>query len=299
MQPRALSNVEILKQTEHDSASPSGLCAVYHKCRDVGEYVCEFLRNDEPIGRVFVKVGEEQDGAKRLPSELKFDKHRLVSRYGKRQGIDTAAEQYEIAQAGYVRFSSSRSRDDYTIVMTNSSNPAATVVFDSRRLDAGDIFAAVLIRPGKYTISNTLSGSRGEIIVAYPVVGKEPYRPPVRLSVDSDRGGFSQTQISLKPAQELSVQIKVPSRITIELTEADDGPSLSSPVVKSTTKPVVGPSKPVVGPISEETARKIPGLRKPPLLRKKFEPPIQEGTPTITRERRRPPLRRRKRGPRK
>jgi hypothetical protein len=221
------------------------------------------------MGRVLVTVGAEHEGANPPPSELSLDKHRLASRYGDRPGVDTAAPQYEIAKAGYVRFSSSRSRDDYTIVMKNTSDPAGVVVFDSRRLEADDIFAVALIRPGKYTISNTLSGARGEIGVSYPVIGKEPYRPPERLSIESDRGGFSMTHISLKPAQELSVQIKVPSRIKIELTEPADGPSTSRPVVDSPSKPGVGPSKPVVSPGTPVTTRQP---RTRPLIHKKFGP---------------------------
>jgi hypothetical protein len=76
-------------------------------------------------------------------------------------------------------------RGAYAVVVTAGEGDAQHVVFDSRRLEKGDIFTATVLRPGRYAVTNTLNGARAELEVRYPERRREPLRAaePVQVRV--------------------------------------------------------------------------------------------------------------------
>ena len=91
-------------------------------------------------------------------------------------------------------------------------------------MDAGDIFSAIIIRPGTYSVKNLVTGSKSEVIVSYPKPGKTPYRPPAPMAVDCSEREMTLGHIELQPGQGLNFHLKTRSRIKIELMKPDDGP---------------------------------------------------------------------------
>ncbi len=96
-------------------------------------------------------------------------------------------------------------------------------VFESTDLKEGDLFAATLIRPGTYSVVNLNTQARGEAVVEYPNLGKEPYHPPPPLMIECTKDALKPSRIRLKPAQGHVYSFKTRSRIKIELSRADDG----------------------------------------------------------------------------
>jgi len=98
-------------------------------------------------------------------------------------------------------------------------------VFNSQQLGEGDVFAASIIRPGAYKVANSGGRGQGVVVVSYPQVGKEPYRPPEAVRVQVTREGMVPQRVELKPGQGLIFDIvQGPARIVVALTKPDDGP---------------------------------------------------------------------------
>jgi hypothetical protein len=94
-------------------------------------------------------------------------------------------------------------------------------------LGEDDLFSVTIVRPGTYTVANTVTRAEGSVTVAYPTIGEAPYRPPEPASVVCRADGFDPPSVDLQPAQGLIFRFEVPSRIVIALAQPDDGPAPS------------------------------------------------------------------------
>jgi hypothetical protein len=112
----------------------------------------------------------------------------------------------------------------YYVHARRTASPIEDKGYDSRTMVDGDAFAAILLRPGAYAVANTLTKAKGEIVVDYPPLKERTYRPtgPVRIACDAR--GFAPATVRIGPGQGVIFESRLPSRIAITLTAADDGP---------------------------------------------------------------------------
>jgi len=228
MQP--LINRALLEQRTFDSATPAGTAVIVHRIERLGEYDLNIAREDDVVERMRLNVGEapgpERDQAR--PAETAS----AALRPGSAVSLDLASvvlnppEERVLAvpAGGYVAFTAPAGAVRQRVTVTPAGGEGGEE-FDSRRLGPGDIFAVTLIRPGRYTVANAASDARAEVQVTYPQVGSSPYRPPDPATVECGADGFSETSITLAPAQGLVFRIDTEARIQIELVEPDDGPA--------------------------------------------------------------------------
>jgi len=114
-----------------------------------------------------------------------------------------------------------------TVAKVDRRREQAAELFDSRELKSGDLFAATLIRPGRFSVANRDGRARGEIVVAYPRIGRGPFRPDDPILVRCTDRAFEPASIRIDAAQgqAYNIQTETPTRIKIELIEPDDGPA--------------------------------------------------------------------------
>ncbi len=124
---------------------------------------------------------------------------------------------YHVAVGGYVCFCVTSGAERWATVVGDPRERAAE--FDSRRLEAGDMFAASVLRPGRYSVRNSFGKGRTELVVPPVRRGKEPYRPaePVRTRMGEVAGRKS---LRLGQAQGVVFTVAGPTRIVIDLDEA-------------------------------------------------------------------------------
>jgi hypothetical protein len=219
----ALVNRQLLEQTTWDSGTPSGTAAVVHRFRSPGDYFATAILDDQVVGEVELAVldrpgGQEVEGPPLSTRvDLSWVRRSLLNRLRATQG-----ERALVALGGHVLFSNTEQATGYAVTVTKPEEPDAA--FDTRQLGEDDLFAVTMVRPGTYTVSNTLTGSEGRVTVAYPTIGERPYRPPDPASVVCRADGFDPQSVDLQPAQGLVFHFEVPSRIVITLAEPDDGP---------------------------------------------------------------------------
>ena len=136
-----------------------------------------------------------------------------------------AKNQFVLHPKGYAVFHVTGGAGGYYVHLRKADEDPKQKIFDSRKLEEGDIYSAVILRPGRYSVTNALSrAAAGELTVHYPSIGKIAYRPPPPVRVDVGGEGFEPKKIEAHPGQGILFQFKQPSRIKIELVKPDDGP---------------------------------------------------------------------------
>jgi hypothetical protein len=232
---KARINRNFLEQTSFDSGMPSGLGVVIHKFETPGEYEIALVQDDRVIERVPLVVAadsagrgaEQKEQTAALEGGLPSAHVSIDTGQAVLAPSATAAEAirpYTVRAGGYLSFTATRHEDAAAIVARSQREGEREELFDSRRLNHGDMFAVTLVRPGRYELRNTETDARGQVTVAYPTVGDEPYRPPGPVAVECTDQGFSDSEIDLMPAQGIIFRIRTASRIQINLVEPDDGP---------------------------------------------------------------------------
>jgi hypothetical protein len=223
---------QLIRQTHFDSASSGGLSAVVHSFQEPGDYVVSFLCKEQVTDRFYLEVKRKGEKRTRLsPMAVTIDLEKARKRVSKRAAQreercqpEEADPAYVLEAEGYVTFTTPPGKEALAIIAERVDEKGRVKLFDRRRLGADDLFAVTLFRAGTYSVKNTLTGAEGKIVVAYPVIGKEPYRPPKPVWVECGKGGFEPDVIELKPEQSVVFRLRVSSRIKIDLVQLAKGP---------------------------------------------------------------------------
>jgi hypothetical protein len=243
-----VTDLPVFTQTSFDSGALSGLGAVVHRLTQSGEHRVTVLQGEKAIQtfplRVLAMPAQPPAGPLSAPAprpfpaagpvEVHVDLGRALAAPG--QVTPLLPGDLAVVEQGYAVFHAPPGSSGLAVQLNAPQAETGAPIFDSRKLQNGDIFAVTLLRPGRYSLTNTLhstgagpapggTGAQGEIRVAYPVIGDKPYRPPDPLQVQVGEGGFQPNSIQLQPVQGLIFHVgNVAARIQIELVEPDDGP---------------------------------------------------------------------------
>lgn len=198
-----------------DSGALTQLGALVHSFQEAGEYRGTARRGELPEATFQVSV---DPGC--AIAQVDID---LAALADEDDPCGDDARHFTVHPKGFAVFRVSNGSGGYWVNVRRADEDRAVKAYDSRRLEQGDIFSAMLLRPGRYSIKNELSKARGEVTVAYPTVGKTAYRPPAALNAECG-GTIKPSAIRLKPAQGLNIHATGAARIKIALVEPDDGP---------------------------------------------------------------------------
>lgn len=252
-------DLQILNQTHFDSGALSGLGAVVHRMMQPGDHQLTILHGDSPVEstslRVLASSQLSQPDMKSATAaqasgpapqmELHVNLGTAVGNVGQ-LSAPIISTLLEIAAQGYVLFHAPPASAGFAVLLNAPGTQNQPPAFDSRQLGNSDVYATTLLRPGLYSVTNATSGAKGQIRVAYPVVGDTPYRPPDPMDVQVTDQGFQPATIQLKPAQGVVFHIgNTRARIQIDLVEPDDGPKVSAAAVPESPKPVYRWEKPM------------------------------------------------------
>lgn len=207
----------VFTQIGLDSGSLTILGAVIHSFKEPGEY----------------RGSVHQEGGEQSVFYITVDKNSSIAQ----ANIDLAslnkpadpccedsANHFSVNPKGYAVFHVSTGAGRYSVHVRRADENPKEKVFNSQELNEGDIFSASIIRPGTYSVVNTLSNAKAEVVVSYPGAGKVAYRPPAPVRVEVEHNTFEPRRIELKPGQGLLFECKTATRIKLTLVKADDGP---------------------------------------------------------------------------
>lgn len=126
---------------------------------------------------------------------------------------------------GHVVFRVGSGAGQFYVHARRTASPTEDKGYDTRAMVDGDTFAAVLLRPGTYAMTNALAKAKGEIVVDYPPLKERHYKPTEPVRVTCDARGFSPASVRIGPGQGVIFESRTASRIAITLSKADDGPA--------------------------------------------------------------------------
>jgi hypothetical protein len=217
-------DVNLFTQIGLDSGALTMLGTIVHKFPEPGEYR-GILYHDQKIQAIFRITVD-----KNIPvAQVNIDLATLNQTSSNRCEYCTTAHNNEkhfiVNLEGYALFHVSRGSGGYSVRIEKAEKDTQQKPFFTGELNEGDFFSAILLRPGTYSVTNKNTNARSEIVVDYPVIGKQPYRPPDPIRVRCTKNSVDPSTIKLKPTQGLIFQFNVPSRIRIELLKGDDGPT--------------------------------------------------------------------------
>jgi hypothetical protein len=138
----------------------------------------------------------------------------------------TASNRFSLGAHGYAVFHVSGGAGGHYVKIGRAAAAPAAKDFDSTSLKNGDLFAATILRPGRYKVTNAhhKGAKHSDLTVTYPGRGKAAFQPPPTLRVECTAAGFSSPRLELKATQGIVFTCQDPSRIVIELIEALDPP---------------------------------------------------------------------------
>ncbi|MEO5654513.1 MAG: hypothetical protein ABIR00_00820 [Nitrosospira sp.] len=207
-----------------DSGALTMLSAVVHSFNEPGEYRGVVRGGTESETVFYISVDKNSPIA-----QANIDLAALVQGEPANESENGCCpsgqgNRFVVNPKGYAVFHVLSGAGGYSVQVRKAEEDPKTKIFDSQELDEGDIFSAIIIRPGTYAVTNLLTKKKSEVIVSYPKPGKTAYRPPNPIVVDCSEREIEPRCIELQPGQGLNFHLKARSRIKIELVKPDDGP---------------------------------------------------------------------------
>jgi hypothetical protein len=212
-----------------DSAALTLLGSIVHQFTEAGEYRGVALRasvttavfyltveKDRAINQVSIDLAALVEPATSPPPRCSCGK----VHDGPSQG------HFLLSAGGHAVFHVSGGQGGFAVRLGKASDKPQPKDFDSTALTGGDLFAATILRPGRYSVKNLAqkAAQDGEIDVAYPTLGKTPFQPPAPLRIACTANGFQAPKVNLTAMQGCLFVCHVPSRLKIELVKAHDPP---------------------------------------------------------------------------
>lgn len=231
----------LFTQVGLDSGSLTMLGSVVHSFQEPGEYRGSVHKVDGEQATFYITVDKNSPAA-----HVNIDLASLKEYSGKAEKDccdDEKTNHFTVNPKGYVMFHVSAGNGGFSVHVRRTEEDPKEKVFNSQRLGEGDIYSAVLLRPGTYSVRNQLVSdddndkAKGKekkkegatVVVSYPEMDKTAYRPPEPVRVQVNPRDMEPARINLKPAQGLVFDIKTAARIVIELVKPDDGPGDDRP----------------------------------------------------------------------
>lgn len=214
-------NYSMLSQTSIESASlnPNGM--IVHRFQQTGYYHIQIYKKkilEKIIQLKVVKESKESQLNIDLSSSLLKNYDCQCKNIGKDATVD---KEYEIGTNTNILFYVSHGLGYYHITAIKIEQERKEI-FDSRELGSGDIFVVHILRPGTYSVINTVNKSQGQIVVSYPKVGKTKFVAPEAISIECNKT-FSNNSITIQPMQGIVFRINENANISIKLEKPDDG----------------------------------------------------------------------------
>jgi len=208
-----------------DSGALTILGAIVHRFTTPGEYRGVSLRADKRDAVFFVTV---EKGL--AANQVNIDLATLQAPSDPSCGCVAAGAErrFTVGANGYGVFHVSGGPGGFAVHLGLAAEaPPEHREFDSVKLRNGDLFAATILRPGVYKVSN-LAQAKSEglrIDVAYPRASQKPFQPPPPIRIKATERGFDPGgRAELMATQGCIFVCEATSRIKIELQKAHDPP---------------------------------------------------------------------------
>lgn len=227
-------NRHLFSQVNMDSGSLSMMCTVVHRFSQAGEYEGIALRGQTVLRRFTIAVVENTSPKASSSPSSSFSTGEKTGAAGASGPVNIAtqvnidlksltSDRFVLVAGGYAVFHVSAGPGGYAVQVYKIEKQGNQIkVFDNLELKDEDMLSVTVIRPGTYSVTNTMNNAKAELVVNYPELGKTRMNlPPVKIECNG-QNQISPNRIRIDPSQGMIFTFKTPSRIKIELTKPDD-----------------------------------------------------------------------------
>jgi len=217
-------NTHALQRTALDSARLGVLGTIVHPLPDKGRFEVTVLAGDSRIASVPLRIDPDD-----ATTQVDIDLAALDP--GRRIGSRAASGgEAVVGPKGYLVVTVSEGAGEYRVVLTAPGSRDRKPAFDSRALQPGDLFVAMLLRPGSYELSGDGVRATGTLRVAYPGSGKERLADLEAARVRVTEKGFEPQATRVHAGQGTVFEVAARDvSVRVTLQEPDDGPDAGKP----------------------------------------------------------------------
>ena len=224
----------LFTQVGLDSGALTMLGGVTHRFLEPGQYRGVVYRGRRKCGRLLYQCGQEQPGragehrSRSFRSNLPAPPASTTgTTCGCQAGGATAETKFEVNPKGICGVSRFGRRRRLRCTRQQSCGGSQTTesVRQPRTEMRGYLLRCHPAAGNLFRVEWIERESQGQDHGLYPKIGKTAYRPPSPAKVTCSEGGFEPANLELQPGQAVLFQANAPSRITLELVKADDGPA--------------------------------------------------------------------------
>ena len=206
-------------QDNLDSGALTMKCVIGHPLLKSGLHHGTVMLGERFVAGFVVEVSETSD-----ETQTTIDLAELQV-LGRGTAPNEVIKQFVVRTGGYMVLHVGNGEGGYHVLLRNTSIKQRSL-WDSQRLEAGDIFSAIPLRPGSYTLSNVAGNMVStRLVVTYPDPRhntKGRLRPtPVYASFD--RRNFDPERLEIYPGQGIVIATKDHARFVLTLEQPDDG----------------------------------------------------------------------------
>ena len=207
-------------QNDLDSGALMMKCVIGHRLREEGLHHGTVMLGERFVAGFVVEVSDTSEEAQATIdlSEL----HGL----GRGTAPNEIVKRFEVKTGGYLVLHVGHGEGGYHVLLRNTSTDQRP--WNSQRLKAGDIFSAIPLRPGSYSLSNvagenTITTTR--LVVTYPDPrdNKKGRPRPQPIYATFHRQSFDPEPLEIRPGQGIVIATKDTARFMLTLEQPDDG----------------------------------------------------------------------------
>ena len=219
---RSTFDRHLVTQVGLDSGALTRLGVVVHNEPEPGEYRGSVQVDDRSEGTFSVSVDRASTAA-----QVDIDLSALGGDGAASPGCcgdhGESGHRFVVHPRGHLVFRVGSGPGGHHVTLRGADEDEQVLAYDTRQLQEGDVFSAMVLRPGTYKVRNELSGARAALRVAYPSPVDGRYNPAPPFEVQCGER-IEPDGIDLAPMQGINVHITAPARVRIDLVEPDDGP---------------------------------------------------------------------------
>jgi hypothetical protein len=208
----------LLGKQNLDSGMLGMLSCIVHRFPDPGKYHGKIFREQGVDSNFNLTVGEQYPA-----TQVNIDMVYLAAlqnRYYDASSPPNIHQQHGINLTlnpnGFVIFYVSSGTGRYSIEVSKQVTRNSVIAFDSHKLSEGDMFITIIIKPGTYSVTNTINRTSAIMVVSNPISRNAQYRPAEPISIDCTDDALVPNLINLEPMQGQIYRIKTKARIKIQ-----------------------------------------------------------------------------------
>ena len=160
----------MVREDTVDSGSLASLGSIIHKVPDSGDYRGVVYHEATKVGTFSINVSENEDApsdCEKSPRQLNIDLANLGGTASK--ATNDCGNKFTLRAGGNIVFTAMSGTGGYAVeLLRREKGKESEKVFDSRKLQAGDLFIVHVMRPGIYSIRNINGKGQTELTVEYP-----------------------------------------------------------------------------------------------------------------------------------